>query len=128
MATIEVKHDPAFDCDKLYAFLKPRLNGKYTLQQTFRRQTALQERLHGMQWVVVVKKNAWFGAHLLVKQRPNRTQIKIWADPPSERVFLVFVIIPILIPLLIFVLPIIKIGSRPIVKDVRACLKEMRVG
>ena len=35
---------------------------------------------------------------------------------------------PPTIPLLIFVLPIIKIGSRPIVKDVRACLEEMRVG
>jgi hypothetical protein len=47
-------------------------------------------------------------------------------QPPSENGFRVFIIIPILIPLLVVVAPIIKIASRPIVNDVRACLDELR--
>ena len=127
MATnIELRLNPDLLAAQLEEVLKTQFHGKYDVYSTFRRQTRRQAAIHGFQTVVIVKKNWLCGAFVLVEQKPNQTRAKVWSDAPSEAFFKGFVFLPFLVPLLIIVVPIMKILSRPIIKDVRESLKQFQ--
>ncbi|HEY0545120.1 MAG TPA: hypothetical protein VGC91_06955 [Pyrinomonadaceae bacterium] len=123
MAAIELRHNPGLDVRQLGEAFEKQFKGKYEVYTTFRRQTRRQIAFHGVQRVVVVKKNWLCGAFILVEQKPNQTRVKVWSDPPSEGFFKVA---PLVFPLLLIIVPVMKILSRPIIQDVRDGLKQFQ--
>lgn len=125
MATIELRHDPGLDAAQLNEVFKKQFQGKYEVSVDFRRQTSRQIAFHGVQRLVVVKKNWLCGAFVLVEQKPKQTRVKVWSDVASEGSFKVFSF-PLLFPLLFIIVPVMKILSHPIIQDVRDSLKQFQ--
>ena len=123
MPIIELRHSPDLNISRLEEGLRTQFQGKYEVYSTFRRQTRRQIAFHGIQKVVIVRKNWFCGAFVLLEQRPNETRVKIWSDPPSDDFFK---ILPLVFPLLIIVLPVMKILSYPIVQNVQSSLKQFQ--
>lgn len=126
MATIEIRHNPDLDTAQLNEIFKKQFQDKYEVYSTYRRQTNRQIAFHGIQKVVIVKKNWLCGAFVLVEQKPNNTRIKVWSDPPSEGFFKVSKILAIFVLPLLIIVPVMKILSRPIIQDVRNSLKQFQ--
>lgn len=124
MATINIRHNPTLDTSQLNEFLKQEFHDKYEVYAASRRQTRRQILIHGYQTVVVVKKNWFCGAFVLLEQKTNETQIKVWSDPPSDSFYQLSMFLGLLVIPLLIIVPLMKILSLPITRDVRQSLKK----
>jgi hypothetical protein len=119
MAIIQIRYNPAFDASQLAAFFKKQFQDKYEVYCGRKRQSKQQACLHGYPTVVIVKKNWFCGAFVLVEQQPNTISIKVWSDFPSEGFFQASVVLWFILALvaLPFVLMLVTVPFRTIISD-----------